>query len=76
VRVLDTPDDVSRFNLESGWHYFARRDANGQWSQPWWTTRDAARRGLASTSRTELWGYDSKGRRWVRDAPFRAGRVV
>jgi hypothetical protein len=76
VRVLDTPEDVSRFNLETGWHYFARRYPTGQWSPSWWTTRDAARRGLSSAGSAELWGYDSKSKRWVRDAPFRAGRFV
>ncbi len=64
VRVLESAEDVSRANLETGWHWFARQYSDGRFSPSWWTTRDAARRGLQS-ARAALWGWDEAARRWV-----------
>jgi hypothetical protein len=75
ARILESEDDLSRFNLERGWHWFARRYADGRWSPNWHTTRDAARRGLRGVS-AELWGYDEKTKRWVKDSWKPAGRYV
>ena len=76
VRVLETPEDTSRFRLETGWHWFSRQYPDGRFSPTWWTTRDAARRGLLSSSGAKLWGWDEVDRRWVTDSLLRAGRVI
>lgn len=68
VRVLEDETDTALWNLEAGWHWFARRYPNGQYSKPWHTTRAAARRGMLSAPAwSELWGYDEKTKRWVQD---------
>ena len=68
VRVLENLDDHSHMNLETGWHWFARKYSNGTYSKPWHTTRQAARRGMFSAPAwSELWGYDEQNKRWVQD---------
>lgn len=68
VRVIEDLDDESHWNLEHGWHWFARKYSNGKYSKPWHTTRDAARKGMrAAPPWSELWGYDEKNKRWVQD---------
>ena len=68
VRVLENEDDLALWNLELGWHWFARKYPDGRYSKPWHTTRNAARRGMFSAPAwSELWGYDEKTKRWVQD---------